>query len=153
MTEVKINDKTTIALYSSIKELPIELSKKFNNYLLQDAGIGNTIEDVDDHLGRLYAFVNGDKKIEAIEELKNLRFNLFSMISQWDYECLSFGCLIKTVNNDPVTDYSSEGIVILMAKLSDEGLTGEMVQSVIDDVKKNLIPSGDYISQSSLEAI
>ncbi len=70
MTDIKINDKTTIALYSSIKELPIELSKKFNSYLMQDAGIGNTIEDVDDHLARLYMFVNGDKKMEAIEELK-----------------------------------------------------------------------------------
>lgn len=153
MTEVKINDKTTITLYSSIKELPIEISKKFNNYLLQDAGIGNTIESVDDHLARLMVFVSEGKKEELLEEVKNLRYNLFSMISEWDYESLSFGCLVKSVNGDPVADYSSEGIIALMARLSDEGLNNEKVQSVIDEVKKNLIPNVSYISQSSLEPI
>src|SRR6478752_785501 len=102
MTEVQINDKTTITLYSSIKELPIELSKKFNNYLLQDAGIGNTIESVDDHLARLMVFVGEGKKEETLEELKNLRYNLFTMISEWDYESLSFGCMVKAINGEPV---------------------------------------------------
>jgi hypothetical protein len=150
MTEVQINDKTTITLYSSIKELPIELSKKFNNYLLQDAGIGNTIESVDDHLARLMVFLSEDKRPEALEEVKNLRYNLFSMMSQWNYECLSFGCLIKSVNGDPVTDYSSEGITVLMARLSDEGLNNEKVQAVIEEVKKNLIPNVAFTSQNSL---
>jgi hypothetical protein len=153
MTEVQINDKTTITLYSSIKELPIELSKKFNNYLLQDAGIGNTIESVDDHLARLMVFLSENKTPDALEEVKNLRYNLFSMISQWDYESLSFGCLIKTVNGEPVTDYSSEGITVLMARLSEEGLNNEKVQSVIEEVKKNLIPNALYTSQSSLPQI
>ncbi len=153
MTEVKINDKTTIAMYSSIKELPIELSKKFNYYLLQDAGIGNTIEDVDDHLARLYVFINSDKKNEAIEELKNLRFNLFSMISNWDYKSISFGCLIKSVNGEPVTDHSSEGITALIDRLSKEGLTGIMSQPVLEEVKKNLIPNVDFTSLSSSQAI
>jgi hypothetical protein len=153
MTDIKINDKTTIALYSSIKELPIELSKKFNNYLLQDAGIGNTIEDVDDHLARLYVFINSDKKNEAIEELKNLRFNLFSMLSHWDYKSVSFGCLIKSVNGEPVTDHSSEGITALIDRLSKEGLTGNMIQPVLEDIKKNLIPNVDFTSLSSSQAI
>lgn len=151
MTEVQINDKTTITLYSSIKELPIELSKKFNNYLLQDAGIGNTIESVDDHLARLMVFVGEGKKDETLEELKNLRYNLFTMISQWDYESLSFGCMVKSINGEPVTDYSSEGITAMMARLSDEGLNNEKVQSVIDEVKKNLIPNVNFTSLSSLE--
>jgi hypothetical protein len=153
MTEVQINDKTTITLYSSIKELPIELSKKFNSYLLQDAGIGNTIEDVDEHLARLMVFVSEGKAPETLEELKNLRYNLFSIIGNWDYESMSFGCLIKSVNNEPVTDYSSEGIITLMAQLSEGGLNNEKVQSVIDEVKKNLIPNVGYIYQSSLEPI
>ena len=153
MTEVKLNDKSTITLYSSIKELPIELSEKFNNYLLQDAGIGNTIESVDDHLSRLMVFVSEGKKDELLEEVKNLRYNLFSMISEWDYESLSFGCLVKEVNGEPVTDYSSEGIIALMAKLSNEGLNNEKVQSVIDEVKKNLIPNVSFTSLNSLEPI
>jgi hypothetical protein len=151
MTEVIINDKTTITLYSSIKELPIELSKKFNNYLLQDAGIGNTIESVDEHLARLMVFVGEGKKEETLEELKNLRYNLFTMISEWNYECLSFGCVVKAINGEPVTDYSNEGIINMMARLSEEGLNNEKVQSVIEEVKKNLIPNVNFTSLSSLE--
>jgi hypothetical protein len=153
MTEVKLNDKTTITLYSTIKELPIENSKKFNNYLLQDAGIGNTIEDVDDHLARLMVFLSEKKTPEALEEVKNLRYNLFSMISNWDYESMSFACLIKDVNGEPVTDYSSEGIITLMARLSEQGLNNEKVADVIEEVKKNLIPNVSYISPSSLQPI
>jgi hypothetical protein len=153
MTEVKLNDKTTITLYSSIKELPIELSKKFNSYLLQDCGIGNTVESVDDHLARLMVYVSEGKKDEMLEELKNLRYNLFSMIGNWDYESMSFGCLVKSVNGDPVTDYSSEGIITLMARLSDDGLNNETVQTVLDEVKKNLLPNASFTSPSSLQLI
>jgi hypothetical protein len=139
MTELKINEHT-VQLYSSIKELPIVLSKRMSTYLLQDTGIGSSMNDVDDHLARLRIFVSNDRKTEALEELKNLRFNLFSMLSGLNYQSLAFGCLIASVDGQPVTDYSSEGIAALVDKI---GITQGDVEEYLDEIKKNWIPKED----------
>ena len=153
MKEIAISDKCSIQVYSSIKELPIELSKKFNAFLLQDAGIGNSMEDVDDHLTKIMQFVGHDMKTEATEELKNLRYNLFSMLSNWNYKSAAFGCLISKVDGVSVEDYSSEGLSLLIAKLSEQGLTEGKVQEIVEEVKKNLIPNVNFSSRSTLEPI
>jgi hypothetical protein len=151
MQDVEINKATKITLYSSVKELPITLSKKFQHFMLQDIGIGNTIESIDDHLERVFMFMHADKKEEAMEEAKNLRYNLFSMLAEWDFKALSFACLIKCVNGEPVEDRSPEGLNALLDRLSTEGLTVGMVDELLSDVKKNWIPKGNSISLSSLE--
>lgn len=150
MKEISVSNKCTVKVYSSIKELPIELSKKFNAYLLQDAGIGNTIESIDDHLAKIMLFVQADKKSEAIEEAKNMRYSLFSMLSEWDYKSVAFGCLVHSVNGREITDHSSEGISAMIGRLSAQGLTVGMLDDVLTDVKKNLIPSANFSSLSTL---
>lgn len=150
MKELEFNH-TKISLYTSIKELPIETSKKFQHYLLQDVGIGNTIEEVDEHLSRLMEFLRSDKKDDAVEETKNLRFNLFSMLSEWHFKSLSFACLIRDVNGEPVKDYSPEGLNKLIEKLSEAGLSNSMVEDALEEVKKNLIRNGNSIFLNSLE--
>lgn len=142
-----------VVLYSSIKEMPVDLAKKFQRQLLQDLGIGNTIEDVDDHLARLMQYVSQDKKTETIEELKNLRFNLFTQLSEWSFKSLAFGCLIQSVNDQPVLDYSEDGLQVLISKLSEVGLTVSMVEEELEDIKKKLIRNGNYIFPTSSDPI
>lgn len=149
MKSINIGD-TIITFYSSIKELPIELSKKFHAFLMQDTGIGNTFESVDEHLERLTAFLTADKKDEAIEETKNLRYNLFNMLSEWDYPALSFVCLIHSVNGEEIKDRSTEGLNDLVTRLSEAGLTNADVAEIREDVKKNWKPSENFTFQSSL---
>jgi len=151
MRLLKINDETEIRLYASVKELPIEVSKQFHAYILQDIGIGNDIESIDSHYSRLAVFIESDRKAEAIEEIKNLRFNLFSMLEKWDFRAMSFACLIQSVNGQPVTDTTLEGLDELIKRLSAAGLTGEMVSDLLADVKKNWIPNDSFISLNSLD--
>lgn len=148
MKDLEFNH-TKISLYTSIKELPIETSKKFQHYLLQDVGIGNTIHDVDEHLSRLMEFLKADKKDDAVEEAKNLRYNLFTMLSQWHFKSLSFACLVREYNGKGVEDYSPEGLNKLIDELSAAGLSESMVEDTIDEVKKNLIRNGASIFQST----
>jgi hypothetical protein len=147
VTEIQIN-KTKVLFYSSIKELPIDLSKKMQNYLLQAVGIGSTIQDIDDHLSRASAFLTADKKDECIEELKNLRFAMFSALNEIRYDSLAFGCMIHSIDGKPV-DYSQEGLTNAIAYLSKKGMTDEKVGQILDEVKKNLKLSEDYISRTS----
>lgn len=147
MRELTIGNRN-IQFFTSIKELPIDQSKKFNAYLLQDAGIGNTIEDVDIHLEKVITLLAQDKKPDAVEELKNMRFNLFSMLSQLDYKSLAFGCLIKGLE-----DYGTESIAKTINELSAEGLSVGMVQDILEEVKKKWTQNGQFTFPNSLGMI
>jgi hypothetical protein len=148
MKVIEIN-KTRVELYSSIKELPIHLRKKFDGYMLQEIGIGSSMEDIDKHLENAFLFIANDKKEDAMEELKNLRFNFFSMLNNVSYSALAFGCLVKSIGDKEIKDYSSEGLALIAKQLSDIGITDDQLKDVIDGVKKNLIPKGNYIFQST----
>lgn len=152
MKSIKV-DNSTITLYASIRELPVAISKKFSSYLLQDLGIGNSVEDMDNHLSKIMSFIQNDKKEDAMEEAKNLRYNLFSMLSEWDYKSLSFACLIFSVNGERRSDYTLEGLNNLLDELSEIGLTNDHVYPVLEEVKKNLIPKGVYTSLNTLGMI
>jgi hypothetical protein len=138
--------KTKVELYNSIKELPISASKKMHSFILQESGIGNTIQDIDSRLERLMLFLTAGNNPEALEEAKNLRFALFSTISQMSFESAAFGCLVKSVNDKENTDYSQEGLQNLVAQLSKAGLSAGMVTDILEDVKKNLIPNENFAS-------
>lgn len=150
MKDFKLNTKT-VCLYASIKELPIELSKKFHSYLLQDMGIGSTMDAVDDHLAKLFNYLKNKKENEAIEEAKNLRYNLFAMLSGINFKSLSLACLVHSYDNVRQTDHSDEGLTKLIETLSDDGLTDEIVSDHLDEIKKKLMSNGLYISQNILE--
>jgi hypothetical protein len=148
VTEITIN-KTLVSFYSSVKELPIDLSKKMNNYLLQETGIGSTIADIDDRMERVMIYLAGDKNKEALEEMKNLRYALFSCINELSYQSMAFGCLVHSINGKEVTDRSTEGLKKMIRELSAKGLSVEHVRGVMEEVKKNLIPKESYISRRS----
>ncbi len=145
MKTISINGKE-VEVYGSIKELPIAISKRFHHYLLQDVGIGTSIESIDDHLNRLRIFQDSDKKAEATEELSNLRYSLFSMLSEIDFRSLSFACLIHAVDGKVVSDHTPEGLSKLIEELNPTGLE---VEEHLQEVKKNLIPNVATTSQSS----
>lgn len=146
MIRIKISDKHGVDVYSSIKELPMEVKKKFDHFMLQDAGIGNTIEDVDTHLQKIYSFVAAQKTNDALEELNNLRFNMFSAVSEINHKSMAFACMVA--GNQ---DFTPDGLNTLIADLSGKGLTSGMVNEVLDEVKKNLIQSENSIFRNSFQ--
>jgi hypothetical protein len=152
VTEIQIN-KTKVLFYSSIKELPIDLSKKMQNYLLQAVGIGSTIQDIDDHLSRASAFLTADKKEECIEELKNLRFGMFAALNEVRYDTMAFACMIHSVEGKRVDDYSFDGLSRLITYLSNKGLSNDKVEQILDEVKKNLKGNEKSTFQTSSQMI
>jgi hypothetical protein len=151
MREVKLSEDMTLMVYASIKELPIVKSKAFTKYLLIDAGIGGTMEDVDDHMGNLFHYLSHNKTAEALEEVKNMRYGLFQMIQGMDYKHLAMLSLVYSVNGVPVEDDSEAGLSRLRDQLSAYPVAA--FEKVLDEVKKNLIPSAAHIFQDSLETI
>jgi hypothetical protein len=141
MIDVKLPYGPTLRMYSSIKELPVQVSKKQQMYLVQAAGIGNSVADWDGKVARAIAYLENDKKDEAIIELKNIRLNVYSSIQGIDYNCLAFACMVAAEDDVPMTDYSEAALNAKLGQWSAAGLNMADVTDVLDDLKKNLIQS------------
>ena len=138
MLTTKINNKK-IVLYSSIKELPIDRYKGFQNYILQDSGIGNDMSSIDKRLQNAIVFLSNNHTDDAKEELTNLRYSFFSMINGIDYKSKSFACIIKEIDGIALNDISPEGLDNVLLLLQEIGTTNEQIENLWNDVKKNLI--------------
>lgn len=143
MRDVKLTDEVTLTFYESIKELPITASKRMSTYLVQDAGIGADMEAVDEHLGRLTHYLAAGRTDDAVEEVKNLRYNLFVMLMGMDHKSMALMCLVHSVNGVPVKDYSESGLQRMVDMIGDTP-SGELA-ALLEEVKKNLIPNADTI--------
>ncbi|MBL7738717.1 MAG: hypothetical protein JNK14_05820 [Chitinophagaceae bacterium] len=138
MITVKAGDRE-VRIYSSIKEMPIKRHKLMQQYLLQEAGIGSNISDIDQHLSKVAQFVGADKKDEAVEELANLRYNFFSLMTGLSFRSKAFCCLMDCE--------IEEGV-----RLVDEMSEGD-VTDTWESVKKNLILNYQHTSPDGSEAI
>lgn len=138
MITVQLN-KTSIVLYSSIKELPIQRYRVMQNYMLQDSGIGNDMAAIDRHLQNCVLFLGSDKKEECKEEIINLRYSFYSLINGVDYKTKSFACLIKQIGNVVFDDISTDGLNATVKSLVEINPATQEIETIWVDVKKNLI--------------
>lgn len=148
MKTIELNGHS-VQLYASIKEIPIRLSKEMQKYILQSMGIGSEVQDIDEHLEKIFLFITRNEKDLALEEAKNLRFNLFSIINDLDFKHKAFACLVRSVDGVVVSDYSSEGLGKIIDQLSDYGLTVGQAEDTTEEVKKNLLPNANFTSHNS----
>lgn len=126
-----------IQLYSSIKELPIVRYKLMQSYLLQDSGIGSSVEDMDKRIEKSVVFIANDRRDEAKEELTNLRYTVFSMLQGIDYKSKSFSCLVHSINGKECDDLTTEGLEATAKQI--EGISVESLEKHFDEIKKKLI--------------
>jgi hypothetical protein len=145
-----------IQLRTSIKELPINRFADCQKYLIQAAGIGSTMADVDSHMNRIYALLDHDLKTEAAQQMQNMHFNMHLMINKIDIDSLAFACLVdslgyteKVKNKKGVKeaktvfekwgDYSEAGLVKLCQVMGEMGLERRHVLEELSELKKKSI--------------
>lgn len=140
MKTVEVNG-TKVTLFSSIKELPLSRYKAMQNYVLQDSGIGNTMQDIDRHLQNTVVLLGKEKLTESKTELTNLRYSFYSMVNGIDYKTKAFACLVKQINGLMCDDISTDGLNTTVEALETLGITVGEVDELWQDVKKKLIPN------------
>ena len=116
MKKVVINN-TVLELYDGIEELPIVNFQKFNKYMLIDSGIGSDFEDVNNHISTLAHLVKSSDKAKALQELQNMRQNMFMIISNISPKHMAFAAFIHSVNGQKVTDLSDENLKRILDSL------------------------------------
>ena len=107
----------TLVLYNGIDEMPILNYQKYNKYLLVDAGIGPSVEAIDEKVVMLAKHINAGDKKAAIDELTNLRLSLFMAQNEISPRLMSLIAMCYSIDGEVITDYSDENIKALLAKL------------------------------------
>lgn len=117
MKTIYVN-KLKIKLYSSIDELPIVNFQKYNKFLLIDSGIGSDVDDIDTHIVRIARLIKGKDTEKAMQELQNLRQNLFMINSSISPKYLAFTALIHSIDDKELTDLSDDNLKEVLKRIN-----------------------------------
>ena len=130
--------KTTLKLYDDIDQLPIERFNKANKYWMLHDNIGSSIADFDaNHFNKL-VLLAGDKD-KCIAELNKFRILVFNIMNEINVEHLSFACLIHSINGKEQTDLSEDALKKVLKRLSDKGLTQEILKKKLKSERKSML--------------
>ena len=118
MKNLTVNKKT-VRVYDSIDEMPIINFQKYNKYLLIDSGIGSDVDDIDAHIARIAKFIKSNNAKKALQELQNMRQNMYMVNSEISPKYLAFAALIHSIDGEEVNDLSDDGLKNILAKLKE----------------------------------
>jgi hypothetical protein len=118
MKNLTVNKKT-VRVYDSIDEMPIINFQKYNKYLLIDSGIGSDVDDIDAHIARIAKFIKSNNAKKALQELQNMRQNMYMVNSEISPKYLAFAALIHSINGEEVNDLSDDGLKNVLARLKE----------------------------------
>lgn len=139
--------KKTVRMYDSIDEMPIVNFQKYNKYLLIDSGIGSDLDGIDGHVMKLAKLVQAGDKAKALQELQNMRQNLYMVVSGISPKYMAFAALVHSVDGKEVPDLSDDGLKELLGQLQD--VKHGVVVEFIYGLKKKLIRSSKRTFRAS----
>lgn len=114
-----IVNKKVVRVYDSIDEMPIVNFHKYNKYLLIDSGIGSDADDIDAHITRVAKFIKANNNKKALQELQNMRQNMYMVNNEISPKYLAFAALIHSIDGKEVNDLSDDGLKKLLQDLKD----------------------------------
>lgn len=118
MKSLLINKKI-VRVYDSIDEMPIVNFQKYNKYLLIDSGIGSDADDIDAHIVKIAKFIKANNNKKALQELQNMRQNMYMVNNEISPKYLAFAALIHSIDGKEVNDLSDDGLKKLLQGLKD----------------------------------
>lgn len=118
MKSLLINKKI-VRVYDSIDEMPIINFQKYNKYLLIDSGIGSDADDIDAHIVKIAKYIKSNDNRKALQELQNMRQNIYMVNSEISPKYLAFAALIHSVDGKEVNDLSDDGLKKLLQDLKE----------------------------------
>lgn len=116
MKNLLINKKI-VRVYDSIDEMPIINFQKYNKYLLIDSGIGSDADDIDAHIVKIAKFIKANDNKKALQELQNMRQNIYMVNNEISPKYLAFAALIYSIDGKEVNDLSDDGLKKLLQDL------------------------------------
>ena len=117
MKTILYNNKK-IEVYDDIEDMPIVNFQKYNKYLLIDSGVGSDVDDIDAHIIKVAKLIGANDQNKALQELQNMRQNMYMVNCEISPKYLAFAALIKSVDGKEVTDLSDDGLKALLQSIN-----------------------------------
>lgn len=133
--ETKTLNGKKVKYYDSIDELPIVNYQKFNKYVLFSANVGNDINSVVQHHANILKLIDIDKN-KAKLELSNTIQSLLFIENNVNTDLLAFACLIHSIDDVVVTDFSDANLKAIIESLNGEKFS--LVKKILNHLKKKL---------------
>lgn len=134
MRTLVINNKKLV-MYDSIEELPIANFQKYNKFLLIDAGIGSDINDIDQHITKIAKYIKSNQSL-AMQELQNMRQNMYMIASGISPKYLAFAALIHSIDDKKVEDLSDENLKSVLESL--KTIKHSWLINILAEIKKKI---------------
>lgn len=128
--------KHVIKLYDSVDELPISAYQRYNKFLLIDAGIGSSIDDFDAHIVKLAKLIGNNEREKAVQELQNMRQNLFMINANISPKYLAFAALVYSIDGKKIEAVSDDDYSELLAKIQE--IPHSLLTKTLDWLKKKI---------------
>lgn len=109
----------TFEFYDSIDMLPIRQFHLYTKHILVQSGIGDGIDSIDSHIGKIASYIKNDPK-RAVNELLNYRKCLYTILGEQDYRHKANLCLVRSVDGKVWEDFSDDGINTLYEMVTTE---------------------------------
>lgn len=114
-----IINKKTVKVYDSIDEMPIVNFQKYNKYLLIDSGIGSDADDIDAHIIKIAKYIKAKDDKKALQELQNMRQNIYMVNSEISPKYLAFASLIHSIDGSEISDLSDDGLKKILESIKE----------------------------------
>lgn len=108
-----------IKVYDSIDEMPIVNFQKYNKYLLIDSGIGSDADSIDAHIAKVAKYINNGSSKKALQELQNMRQNMYMVNNEISPRYLAFASLIYSIDGKPIEDLSDDGLKEVLKSINE----------------------------------
>lgn len=106
-----------IKIYDDIDELPIINFQKYNKYIMLDAGLGSDVDSIDRHIVNIAKLINANDKKKAMQELQNMRQNMYLIVNELSPKYMAFASLIHSIDGQVVTDLSDSNLKSIIERI------------------------------------
>src|SRR5574344_186989 len=108
-----------LKVYTDIDELPIVNFQKYNKYIMLDAGLGSDIDSIDQHIVNIAKLVGRNDKKKAMQELQNLRQNMYFVVNEISPKYMAFAALVHSIDGKVVKDLSDDSLKDIISRIRD----------------------------------
>ena len=136
MQTVIVSPRLTVVLYESIKELPAALYQTARQYEVMAAELGQNEAEQMGMLDRAHNYALAGKLPEFQEQLANYKLARYLTKQNFQAGQLDWACRVHSVNGTAITDYSEDALLIQIDNWSALGLTQQVIEDTLSDVKK-----------------
>lgn len=128
----KKND--VVEIYDEINEMPIKNYLAMQKMALLDGGLGSDLQAIDEHLQKIYAFVEVNDMQNFKTECENLRTNVFFIQNGINPKMYTYAAMVKSINGEENNDLSEHGLDAILKRL--EYLSQKEFTEIFEVVKK-----------------